>query len=308
MLQMLNGAAADLFYLGANSGRGPSPRIWASIWKSLMTSDGSSGLMIGDDFGRFQGMSLDASGVPNTSPAVDAASETTAHLAVGGVDGYAMYLDSTTTGCGITRLASAGRPGVARLTANTTDNHLAIMHAGELGNLLSFTAGSRRKTAFEFSVRLPTQVTTGSTLIGLGTTSIAADGGLIVDTGEVLATAGFVGFRTLDADPDGFDAIYQDASQTPVVVNNDFADVVATGWGKFGGVYDPLEPDVSRILKFFYNGTELSSAISSTTMLLSTFPNDIYLGPVAAVKSDGGSVARSLDIDWWVAYQEFDGH
>lgn len=289
--------------LGQGDHSGPSPRVWSRLLGLNPSPNGyGAGTYVGDDFCRFQGVTNEASGT-TTYPTTDAISETTAKIALGGIDGYQVYIDSATTASGISRLAGVAG-GVARLTPGTTDNHLAIMHSGDLLAFDDNTDGSRFLTIWEARVRFPTQVTTGSTAIGLGNTAMCADGGLIVDTGSIISSTGaFVGFRTIDADPDGIDFIYKKNSSGAEVVLLDLAKVItADTWVKLGMVYDPMAI-ASKRLSIFVDNTEAATYGTATNMAAATFPDGVLLGSVFAAKSDGNSVSRSLDVDWWHCYQ-----
>jgi hypothetical protein len=269
------------------SGSGLSPRLWSRIPKRGTGPDGTSGVFVGDDFTKFAGV-LATSGAAVTLPSATA----------GGVSGYRCYLD---IGSSLTTAADVAG-GVLVMAADTTDNDLAVIATGDLCEI-SRTAGEEKLTIFECRVALPTQVTTGSTAIGLGSTEIQADGGLVVDTGEVLATADFIGFRTLDADPDGIDFVYQE-NGSAVQVTIDALQVATAGtYYKLGFVYDPTAPASQRIAVYL-DGEVQSTYVTDTNMAASTFPNSAFLALVAAIKSDGGSAARTMNVDWWAAYQE----
>lgn len=269
------------------SGNGLSPRLWSRIPARGTGPDGSSGIFVGDDFTKFAGV-LTTSGSAVTLPSATA----------GGVSGYRCYLD---IGSALTTAADV-QGGVAVLGTDTTDNDLAVLCTGDLCEI-SRTAGEEKLTIFECRIALPTQVTTGSTAIGLGSTEIQADGGLVVDTGEVLATADFIGFRTLDGDPDGIDFVYQENGSAVQVLIDALQVAVAGTYYKLGFVYDPKAPASKRIAVYL-DGAEQSTYVTDTLMAASTFPNSAFLALVAAVKADGGSVARSMNIDWWAAYSE----
>jgi hypothetical protein len=266
------------------SGSGLSPRLWSRIPKRGTSSDGSNGIFVGDDFNKFSGIL--ATGGAVTLPSASA----------GGVSGYRCYLD---TGSSLTTVADV-QGGVVALATDTTDNDLAIMTTGDLFEI-SRTSGEQALTIFECRVALPTQVTTGSTAIGLGSTEIQADGGLVSASGEVLATADFIGFRTLDADPDGIDFVYQENGSAVQVVIDALQVAAAGTYYKLGFVYDPNAPTSQRIAVYL-NGEVQSTYVTDTNMAASTFPNSAFLAFVAAVK--GNAAARVMNLDWWAAYQE----
>lgn len=271
----------------AATSRGLSPELWYKAAQSMLPSDGYPGIFVFDDFTRAGGYAGGVSGgvaLPSVAgPAMN---------------GYAVYTDTATTASSISQVDNV-TGGVQRLTANTTDNHLAIMNTGCLGEI-SRTAGEKCITIFEARYALPTQVTTGSTFVGLSTQNMVADGGLIVDTGLPIAAGGVIGFHTPDADPDGVDFIYQAASQTMQVRISDLHTAVAGTMVKLGFIYNPLAP-IDKRITVYLNGVKKTTYVTDTLMSAATFPNSTHMGVCLAAKSDGGSVARSLDVDW-VAY------
>lgn len=265
-----------------------SPRLWARLMEVMITPDGAApGDFVFEDFLRFQGFTNAISGttaLPSTT--------------VPAVDGYAVYLDSATSASGISRQSVKG--GVARLAPGATDNHLAIMRSGALGQI-SDTVADAKLTIFEARIALPTQVTAGSTFVGLGEASACVDGGLIVDTGEFRAASGCIGFRTLDADSDGIDVVYQKGGQAVQVVK-DVAHLAEAGtFVNLGFIYDPSAPP-SRRIRFFVNNEELTETVTGDNIAAATFPDGVMMDFIAAAKTDA-TTARPLDIDCWAFYQ-----
>jgi len=255
----------------------------------MITPDGKSpGEFVFEDFLRFQGFTNAISGttaLPSTT--------------IPSIDGYAAYLDSATTASGVSRQSVKG--GVARLAPGATDNHLVILRSGVLGQI-SDTVADAKLTVFEARIALPTQVTSGSTFVGLAESSVCQDGGLIVDTGELRAASGGIGFRTLDADPDGIDIVYQKGGAAVQVVK-DVAHVAEAGaFVNLGFIYDPGAPE-SRKLRFFINNEEVVEKVTAANIAAATFPDGVMLDFVIAAKTDAAT-ARPLDIDFWAFYQE----
>lgn len=267
-----------------------SPRLWSRLMTQGVAPDGAApGSFIMDDFLLFQGFTNAISGtvsLPSTT--------------VPSVDGYAIYADSATTASGVSRVSTTG--GVARLTPGITDNHLVVLRSGPLGKI-SDTAADAKLTIFEARVALPSQVTTGSSFVGLATSTVCADGGLVIDSGELIAaTGGGIGFRTLDADPDGIDVIYKAAGETTAVVKNEAQVATAGTFYNVGFVYDPMAPSSKRI-RFFVDNEELTETVTGTNIATAAFPDGVMLEFVIAAKSDAGAVSRSVDIDCWAFYQ-----
>lgn len=265
-----------------------SPRLWSRPMELMVSPDGRApGEFVFEDFLRFQGFTNAISGTTALPSAT-----------IPSVDGYALYADSATTASGVSRQSVKG--GVARLAPGATDNHLVVLRSGALGKI-SDTAADAKLTVFEARIALPTQVAAGSMFVGLAQSTVCADGGLVVDTGELLATAGGIGFRTLDADPDGIDVVYQKASQAVQVVKNEAYAATAGTFVNLGFIYDPGAPSSKRI-RFFIDNVELSETVTGTNIAAATFPDDVMLDFVIAAKTDA-TTARPVDIDCWAYYQ-----
>ena len=274
---------------GQTGGRGLSPRLWTRARGQMLSADGAeNAFFIGDDFNLFQGLTNAISGttaLPSTT--------------VPSVDGYQVYLDSTTTASGISRLADV-TGGVARFAPGATDNHLAIGYSGNLG-AISDTAGSDKLTIFETRLRLHTQVTDGSIFAGLASPGAVADGGLIADAGGLKADQGGIGFQVKEDDPDAIDFVYQAASQTQQVVISGVQAAVADTYYKLGFVYDPKAPTANRI-RIFVDNDEQSTYVTGTNIAAATFPDGDFLGAYLAAMTEG-TTSRGMDVDWWAFYQ-----
>lgn len=271
------------------SGSGPSPAIWSKMVGRQMSGGSGRGFIVGDDFGLVSGFSA-ATGVVT----VPTAGATT----VSGLGDYVCYADTAGV---ISRVSMAG--GVIRLSTDVDgtndDNDIVAINSGVLGEI-SRTAGEEALTCFECRFRLPSQVTSGTVAIGLAAPAVAADGGHIVDTGEIITTGGdFLGIRTLDADPDGFDFGYKVGGTAGLTVTKADAKVIAADtWVKFGMTYDPTAEATKRIA-YYLDGVKQATHITDASMALATFPNSVQLGFHASVKADGLTVARALDVDYW---------
>lgn len=291
MLGIIN-PVAFVAHLGQGNHSGPSPALWNRLVGSHPSPDGcNAGVLVGDDFCNFQGITNAISGTTALPSAT-----------VPAPDGYKMYLDSATTASGAARLETE-QFGAVQLAPGLTDNHLAVMYSGGLVQL-SDTAGSERLTIWEARIRLPSQVTSGSIFAGLGNSVCVADGGLVADAGGlIVATGAGIGFRTLDADPDGIDFVLKtNSSGAEVVVLNEAKVATAATWIKLGFVYDPMA-DAAKRIKIYVDNVEQSTYGTATQIAAATFPDGINLGTLLACKSDGGSVARLMDCDWWYCYQ-----
>jgi hypothetical protein len=268
----------------ANTSRGLSPQLWQRASKCMLPPNGDPGFYFADDF-------LNQSGIGLVAGAA-VALPTVTGITMGG---YSAYVD---IGGSALRVADY-TGGALRLTVDATDDDLAIIGTGDLLEI-SRTAGERAVTIFECRVKYPT-VTDGSTFIGLATTEVIADGGLIAGTGELInATGGGIGFRTLEADPDELDFVYKNAAQTTVEVKDGAQALTLDTWYKLGFVYDPAAENAKKIA-YYINGVKQTTYVTDTNMAAATFPDSDHLALVAALA--GSAVAKSFDIDWWAVYQ-----
>lgn len=232
----------------------------------------------------------------------------------GSDNAYMRYIDTSNTirnlAADTTALATGSRGGVLRLLTDATDNDgPTIQH--QTGNgagycLLGNTAGATYKTLFEARVRKSLITDNGVAFAaGLAQVGCAADNGLLTDdTGDIVDSISFIGFRALHDNGEELDFVYQDGGQTaPTETIANIAAMVASTWVKVGFVYDPYASD-SKKIKIFYNGTEQSTYVTKTNMDASTFPENDALAFVFGMKN-GAAAIGSADIDWWAFEQQY---
>lgn len=286
----MNAAGQFFAHLNLGSQRAPSWNVWNKLNRGNPSIDGLGGIFLYDRFERFQGFTNAISGttaLPSTT--------------IPSVDGYKVYVDSTTSASGIAkRTDEVGN--IARFSPGGTDNHLAILHTGDMLKV-GTASGVSALTIFEARLALPTQVASGSTFTGLASVGACADGGLIADAGGLKADQSGIGFRTKEDDADGIDFVVQKASQSEVVISNALQAATAGTFYKLGFVYDPDGPPAKKIT-IFLNGVDIGTYVTSTQMAAATFPNGDLVGMMAAAMTQA-TTARLLDLDWWACYQAY---
>lgn len=262
---------------GQNSGRGPSPAIWADFDKADLLRPGLSNHVF-DDF-------------------VNVASDVSLYYHSSGN----VWKTIEDTGSTVAQLATAGRIGALALTTDSTDNDEIYMQYGSATtNLFKLDASSGTK--FWYECRFKVSVITDSTydlIVGLAEEGAAA-ADAITDA-DAYVDKDFIGFRVPAADGNGLDVFWKKSGQTEVELIADAATLVADTYVKVGLVFDPNE-SVDKRLKFYVNGTELSTYGTYTQMAAATFPSGEELTPFFALKAASGAV-RVLTIDWVRAAQ-----
>jgi hypothetical protein len=159
--------------------------------------------------------------------------------------------------------------------------------------------GQKGKVAFEARIKVNSIAANAAYLFfGLGTGTVAADY-LVDDTGALIATEAFVGFRADAATAAGLDTIYQEASQTIQEVEANSATLVADTWTKIGYLYDPTQVDKSKRIRFFQDGTEISAANSTQLANATLFPDTGLMSPMILYKAGAGTGV--LRADWVTA-------
>lgn len=289
---MLNGlfpSALLTIHKGQSGGRGLSPRLWARVgrYQSLSPDGFSNGFYVGDDFLRFA----------DWSPA-SAGTTTLPSTTVPGVNGYAVYTDTTTTAASIVRLNNASG-GVVRLGTSATDNHQAVLCTEGVYGAISDAAGSDKLTVFEARVRFG-QIAEHGAFIGLTEEGLNANDTLVDDTGA-LPSKDLIGFHVDTAGPTALDFVYRKAGQTAQVVIAGVQTIAADTWYKLGFVYDPSAPDSKKIAVYVDN-VEQSTYVTATDIAAATFPDGEELGFLATVKT-GEAGSKTLDLDWHNFFQ-----
>lgn len=260
------------------TGRSPSPRIFGD-WGKLNT-DALAGkcIVLFDDFSR-----------------------TTKHASVSASGGYYTLQESSGTIQGKGSVADIstelGVLQIATLTTDNAENHL------QFGDGLFFRidngAGNTAPLGFEARFKVST-VTNGqlNLLIGLGGPIIAA--GHIDNSGVFVAAGSFIGFQINEDDGDGLDSTYQAISQTQQVVLANTATLVADTYVNVGFRYRPADVDAKKI-RFYVNGVETNTPVTTTNIDAATFPEGEALAPMVLTGGTGTNAVISLD--WVAAYQ-----
>lgn len=253
-----------LFTATADTRKNWSNSIWGDFPEESVRQDAGLGFVFEDDFLNF--------------PA----------LADGDTDLYAVHLD---TGVIMRQLAEVG--GVMRVSGNDADEDEGYLTAGgNAGAICRFTSG--KLLCFEARVRWPTSVADGNLAVFFGLTAAqaAAQDALAAATG-VPADINYVGFRTLAADGDGLDAVYNTSSGGGETIHQEVAQqLVANTWYKMGLKLDP----VSDKVYFYADGLRVNQA--GVALTATNFPNDLLLIPSLLTRTTAAAEIP-WDIDGW---------
>lgn len=253
---------------------GPSPAIWGQIDVDHIRDDPAFGVDFFDDFENF-----------GTMTSADATQK---------------YLGYADTGCSIVQLATEVG-GVIRFDCDATgsDEECSLTMGGNVAGFAKITKDSGKKVAFEARIRL-SATTVQSMFIGMAEEALSGDGGAnqaadttgLCDDGTGLADKDKVGYRILEADADGLDAVHQeDAGTAQVVVKEEAQVVVAAAWYKVGWYFDG-----KNTIRFYVDGAEVGSCSADDT----DFPDGQELALFAGIKQHEAA-QKLLDMDWWRA-------
>jgi hypothetical protein len=260
-----------VMYRGANSGRGPSPEIWAGCPILDMILDPNVGVHFFDDFLNFGVGATDAT------------------------NGYKFYIDSSNT---VSQLATEVN-GVVQLLTDTTDNDAPILTTGGntagMGKIVTSTG---KNLWFEARIRVASAALTEMAMfIGLTEEACAADNGLISDNPDtdiatVMADKDYIGFANFTNAAPVLAACYKKAGGTDVVVDSNVQTLALDTWYKLGLKFDVI----NDTLKWYVDGVEQAS-LDVSGAGTTNFPSGEELALTFGFKN-GTTTAKKLDIDW----------
>lgn len=247
-------------YHGRTSGRLLSPRVWQGFPAAEIKTGFKDGIFEFEDFLRFAEASLN--------------------------------IQEADSGATFSRVSDE-HSGVVRLTTGATDNNEAnfsLDGSGEAGWVIIDDGDG--DVFFESRIRVSTVTNNqGAIFVGLMEESSVGANLQTDDTGA-LADKDYVGFRTLQADTNGLDAVYRTSGGSGEQVDTNEAQVlVADTWYKVGFRYD----DTDKKLYYYVDGVIVDSA--GVAFDASDFPNGEELLPVFAIKTGEGTTSQ-LDVDW----------
>ena len=190
--------------------------------------------------------------------------------------------------------------GSIEVSGNDADNDEGQLKFGS-DNWLQIDSANAGKVMFEARFKTASIANNGcSIFLGLSGWQPAANG-LADNTGAFAAAEAYIGFRTLAADGDILEFVFQAASQTVNTVL-DAQTLVADTWYKVGFVYDPNTVDKNKRIKIFVDNVENATGVTQTEIDAATFPEAEALSPLLLTKV-GAAAEVKVELDWIFACQ-----
>ena len=272
-------------YAGEDT-RGPSPALWGDL--SKIEDDARFGKCIFqfDDFSQ-------AVAVDNTTATLQG-------------ENVMYYCDNGVSirGLDVSDLSEA--LGELQVAGNDADNDEGqIMFGTAKSHWISNSAGNTGATLFECRFKVASIGDNGvSVFVGLtGVTPVA--NALVDNSGAFIASGDFIGFRTLAADGDVLEYVFQAASQTVNTVG-DAATLVADDYIKVGFKYDPNAVSSDAKIRAYVNGVHDSDLdVSTSDIDAATFPESVALQPALFTKV-GTAAEVKVTLDWYASCQYAD--
>lgn len=272
-----------------DTSRNFSPAVWGDCPLQAIRSGVLRGIIDGDDFTFLQ-----------TEDGTD--------------DHYQKYIDTSNT-ISIAANSTTAYGGILELVTDATDNDAPVIQrlganalTAAIGPyIIGNTAGAAFPLWFEARINKSSVADNICAFaLGLAQHGVAADNGLLEnDTGDIVDSISFIGWRVKHDNGEELDFVYQDAGQTaPTEVMANAATLAADTYIKLGFFYDPLAI-ASQKIKLFINNVEQSTYVTTTNMDAATFPENDPLAFVFGTKN-GTAGASTGRIDWWRCVQLFE--
>lgn len=229
------------------------------------------------------------------------------------------YHGMTDATAGTTILPIAGQGGVIEL-ASTTDNEVAGLQFGYTTERpLMLTTGieddtwpyhhlSRIRCETRFSLNATAITDEQSIFIGLAGVMALTD--MDTDTGELVDSKNFFGFRTLNAAPQTLQFVYQAAADTTVqTLIADVGTLALDTWYTVGFDYNPASSNKSERGTFFFNGTHSNTYLTKAQSVAATFPlsddsTQVDLAPTW-MRGSGDGTTSGLRLSGWRVWEEY---
>lgn len=255
-------------------GNGPSPDLWHDCPVLELLEDPGKGLYGFDDFSRMPTLT-------SGSGALDS-----------GLYGYDAYTDEGAIA------GPAGLQGAGLLiSANDADNDEAHIQASGGGLVISDTASVARKLWFECRLK-KASVTDNALAFFVGLCQVPLATNMLVDnTGAMVASKSYLGFRVLQDNGEELDIIYGDSAGSVQEWAAAITSMVADTYIKLGFKYDPDHP--TRKIRFWLDGVEYKTDyIDAADIAAATFPDGDVLAPTLLTKV-GTAAESKLYMPWW---------
>lgn len=268
--------------------RGISPAIWGTCPIQDIRAGKIDGWFIEDDF-------VDLPLAPTL----------TTQIAFGK---YKAFATSGETISGVSSVNSTDTPGgILQMTVGTSGNSASIAGAYRAFRMSGNTT-TDGPLWFEARVAVSSILTLRAGLfVGLAETAgftLATGVPFSSNAGNPTSGGSLFGFQRLGAGTSTLSSAYTDrATSFTAVGSAEVTGLTAYGFTKLGIFYDPAARDATRMVRFFQDNAELSSAMSKTTLQALTNGDANSLNVMAAVVGGSSVSSDALFIDWWKCYQ-----
>jgi hypothetical protein len=230
--------------------------------------------------------------------------------------GYDQYIDTSNT-IRLGAATAANYFGFLELVTDATDNDAPVIHRVTGTNAAGavtapfFIGNGAGPFPLWFECRIKKSSVADNTCafaIGLASgvnDTRAADNGLLEDdTGDIVDSISFIGFRNKHDNGEELDFVYQDGAQTaPTEAAANCATLAADTYVKLGFYYNP-NAIAARRITLFVDNAQLGTYVTQTNIDTSTFPEDDMMGFVFGTKN-GAATATTGTIDWWRCAQVY---
>lgn len=275
-----------VLYTGADADRrGPSAKIWSDCPVEAIEAGSVDGIHFFDDF-----------------VATEFQATQTTEIAWGQ---YKVFSDSAAiwhSGLTVNSVAVGG--GILAGGVDTDDDSAAIALESQSFRMSGLPA-TDKKLWFEARIAISPITTHGvGFILGLAETSLWTLAAAVpLNASDTLDnSAAFIGFQYLEDDLTTCSSAYSDraaAAATEVGSNEvTLADLTFT---KLGFVYDPN--DSVNTIRFYQDGVELATVVSSATLVALTHLDAGLLGPILAIIADASGTSGLIYMDWWKVAQ-----
>lgn len=186
--------------------------------------------------------------------------------------------------------------GVAEIATAATDNNAWALSGQPYG---VFQLHSGKRMWLEGRIALTDVAMDGAIFLGWAEEQ-ATPHDIIADNAGGLADTDLVGFQVLADDPNAVDAVFRQQGTATVEVLADITNAPAIPVGERASLTNNtllklgMSFDGKDRLDFFVNGRRVTSVFP---VLTSTFPDNVRMGPILALKT-GAIAAESLRVDW----------
>lgn len=251
-------------------------RRLSNFWTVLREKDldPSIGLLWMDDFMGLSGPALVANTVTAWGP-------------------YEVRIDTSNT----VKIIANEAERYVELATDATDNDAVEIGFGETADQaqLGTKVAIGNIKCFEALVNLSDVTTAQGAFVGMAAPGTVAAGGdaFLADSATELATIDAIGFRIVEGDPDGWDAVYGKAGAAVTIVKEVAHAAIVDTWVALGWLFDAVN---NKIL-YYANGILVASA-SLTATAPTNWPNGNGLSVAACIKN-GTTTARKMRLMQW---------